>query len=90
MPRLHLIVNGRVQGVYFRHSVSELADELGLFGWVGNRGDGAVEIVAEGPRENLERMRTFCEEGPEEAVVSSVQEIPDHETGEFRVFSIRG
>ena len=51
--RVHLIVEGRVQGVWFRESTRIRAAEIGIKGWVKNRSDGTVEIVAEGSEENI-------------------------------------
>ena len=51
--RLHIIVSGRVQGVWFRASTQVQARQLGLVGQVWNRSDGRVEIIAEGPEEIL-------------------------------------
>ena len=48
--RAHLIIEGRVQGVFFRHHTQEMAVRLGLKGWVKNRQDGSVEAVFEGDR----------------------------------------
>ena len=51
--RIHLVVHGRVQGVYFRATAQREARQHGLSGWVKNRGDGAVEIVAEGEEDDV-------------------------------------
>ena len=61
MERLHLIIFGDVHGVGFRFSALEIARDLDLVGWVRNRPEGSVEIVAEGPKENLEKLRRYCE-----------------------------
>jgi len=89
MARLHLIVSGRVQGVFFRHSARDAADDEGLTGWIRNLPDGAVEVVVEGPSQNLVRFRDWCAVGPDGAHIQEVVELPDRETGEFRDFSIR-
>ena len=54
----HIIVHGRVQGVWFRAGTKEKADELGLLGWVKNRPEGTVEIHAEGEKPQLEKI--YC------------------------------
>lgn len=90
MSRLHLIVHGRVQGVFFRATAQKLGEQLGLRGWVRNCADGSVEIVAEGDATLLEKLRAWAARGPDGASVERVQEIPEPETGEFRRFSVRG
>ncbi len=70
--RVHLTINGRVQGVYFRGSTVEQARHLGLTGWVTNRADGSVEVVAEGEREQLEKLVNWCHSGPPGARVRDV------------------
>ena len=90
MSRLHLIIRGRVQGVFFRASAQEFAQSLGLTGWVRNRIDDSVELVAEGEPERLTVMREWSRHGPSGAVVEAVEEILDSETGEFFSFYVRG
>jgi acylphosphatase len=71
--RLHAIVRGRVQGVSFRYYTQKRASELGLSGYVRNQCDGAVEVVAEGPRGDLERLLSFLHTGPRAAFVTGVE-----------------
>jgi acylphosphatase len=86
--RTHLIIEGRVQGVFFRDSTRRKAIELGLKGWVKNRFDGAVEVVAEGPKENVEKLVEWCHHGPPAARVTSIHEIKEKCTEEFNSFRI--
>jgi acylphosphatase len=86
--RAHLIVEGRVQGVWFRDSTRQEAVRLGLSGWVKNRFDGAVEVVAEGPRERIETLVKWCHHGPPAAKVTGVREFEENFTGEFDSFRI--
>ena len=79
MTRLHVLVRGRVQGVGFRWFVRERASALRVTGWVQNRSDGAVEVVAEGPAEAIEQLRRHLERGPEGANVSAVDDLGDVE-----------
>jgi acylphosphatase len=58
------------------------AEELGLSGWVRNRGDGSVEVEAEGPIQQLVELQLWCEHGPREAKVSSVSSTRISPTGE--------
>jgi len=71
---VHLIVRGRVQGVGFRYFVLHRADSMGIGGWVRNRGDGSVEVEAEGPRSTLERLVTEVSRGPSGARVTAVEQ----------------
>jgi acylphosphatase len=71
--RLVAVVHGDVQGVGFRWFVVREASRLGLTGWVANRADGAVEVVAEGPADDLERLAIELREGPSGASVSRLE-----------------
>jgi acylphosphatase len=86
--RAHLIIEGRVQGVFFRDSTRREAIELGLKGWVKNRFDGSVEVVAEGPKEKIETLIAWCHHGPPIARVTKVHEIKADYTGEFDSFRV--
>jgi acylphosphatase len=70
--RIHVVVRGRVQGVFFRKSTMEAAGRLGITGWVRNRSDGGVELEAEGTEEAVEALLAFCRLGPERARVDEV------------------
>lgn len=85
--RVHLFISGRVQGVYFRASVEDLSQELGLSGWARNLSDGRVEIVFEGEKEKVNKAIAWCHKGPPGAKVDEVvvlNEKPEGETG-FRI-----
>ena len=73
MPTIHLIIKGKVQGVFFRASAKEKANDLGLTGWVKNTPEGDVEIMATGEMDVLERFITWCKKGPSRAIVTEVQ-----------------
>ncbi len=70
--RIHVLLAGRVQGVFFRRSAAEEAARLGISGWVKNRPDGRVELEAEGPPEAVEAFLAFCRRGPERARVEEI------------------
>ena len=71
--RAHIVVSGRVQGVFFRDEARRRARSRGLAGWISNRRDGTVEAVFEGPREAVESMVRWCGRGPSGARVDDVQ-----------------
>jgi acylphosphatase len=88
ITRLQASVYGRVQGVGFRFFTQREAEGLGLTGWVANRRDRSVEVVAEGPRAALERFLQTLRRGPASAQVTRVQHeflSATHEFDEFRV-----
>jgi len=87
--RLRLVIRGRVQGVWYRASAADRAGELGLTGWVSNHPDGAVELVAEGGREALDRLLEWCREGSPLARVSQVEIERSAPSGEFQAFHVR-
>ena len=66
-------MHGFVQGVGFRYSALHMARRRGVSGWVKNRGDGAVEALFEGARDDVEAMVRWCEVGPRGAEVSAVE-----------------
>ena len=68
----HIIVHGRVQGVFYRASTQAVAQELHLAGWVRNRDDGSVEIHAEGDKATIERLIEWCRKGPPAATITGV------------------
>ncbi len=87
--RLHAIVRGRVQGVFFRAWTQEQAHALRLSGWVRNNYDGSVELIAEGPRAFLEDFLKKCWEGPSAAWVEKVESEWLVADGTFEGFQVR-
>jgi len=71
----HFIVEGDVQGVCYRISCRQKARELGLNGWVRNRPDGSVEVVAEGEEHDVLALLAWCRSGPPASDVTGVQTI---------------
>ncbi|GAB2478805.1 acylphosphatase [Luteococcus sediminum] len=67
-----LVVTGRVQGVGYRWSCAQQAEQLGVDGWVRNRPDGTVEVHAEGGQQAVERLVEWCRQGPRWAGVDQV------------------
>jgi len=75
MPTIHLLIKGKVQGVYYRASAKEVADRLRVTGWIKNTREGHVEVLASGSEDDVRRFATWCKRGPERAVVSEVIEL---------------
>ena len=71
--RLHVLIEGRVQGVFFRAATKDEARARGLTGWVRNLPDGRVEAVFEGDKRVVENMLVWCHEGPPYAYVNRVE-----------------
>lgn len=75
MHLARLRIRGRVQGVFYRKSAEEAANNLGLAGWVRNMPDGSVEAFACGDREIIEAFAKWCRQGPPGAKVESVDVV---------------
>ncbi len=86
--RVHIIVSGKVHGVFFRANTETKAQELGLKGRVKNLPDGTVDIVAEGPEEKLKTLISWCQKGPPYAVVENIITSWGAPTHEFKSFHI--
>ena len=71
--RRRVVAHGRVQGVFFRETVTSEAEKRGVAGWVSNRDDGTVEAVFEGGREDVEAMVDLCGSGPSSADVAKLE-----------------
>ena len=72
MNDLCMTIFGRVQGVYFRKSTQEQARERNITGWVRNRKDGTVEVLAQGTEDSLLSLLQWCEKGPRLAKVQRI------------------
>lgn len=73
MKTLHLLIQGRVQGVWFRESMRREAERLGVTGWVRNTPDGAVEAVVQGPAEAVDALIEWARSGPPMARVDGIE-----------------
>jgi len=87
--RVHLIISGRVQGVFYRHNTMKKAVELELKGWVKNLPDGNVEAIFEGIPKRVHEMIRWCHMGPPFADVKNVEEVWEEPTDEFSSFDLR-
>ncbi len=89
MHRIHLIITGRVQGVFFRANTFDAAKKLKLTGWVRNLPSGGVEVIADGEKTQLEKLIEWCGHGPPMANVENVEVEWLAATGEFAEFGIK-
>ena len=87
MRRVRVSLSGRVQGVFFRASCAERADELALSGWIRNVPGGRVEAVFEGTESAVAEMVSWCREGPPLARVDRIDVVDEPVVGEsgFRI-----
>lgn len=88
MKRAHIFIEGRVQGVGFRHFAEVNAQEVGVHGWIKNLPDGRVEAVLEGPIDHLEELVERLEQGPGASRVDSIDVEVEEATGEFNSFEV--
>lgn len=89
MQRVHIIIHGSVQGVFFRHNAKKIALSLGLKGYTRNMPDGTVEVVAEGPEDKLKELIAFCKKGPEAAMIEKIDVKFEKASNEFKGFGVR-
>ena len=87
--RVRIKVYGLVQSVFFRFNTKEKADELGLKGWVRNKGDGSVEILTEGTDEKVKELVKWCKDGPGMSRVDKVEVEEDVTKEKLRKFEIK-
>ena len=87
MPTVNLIIKGKVQGVFYRASAREKAEEVGITGWVKNTPGGEVEITASGSEEQLREYIDWCRKGPSQAIVTDIRvlDLPELAFSGFRV-----
>ena len=86
--RVHVVISGRVQGVWFRASTRDKAQQLGLTGWVKNTVEGNVEAVFEGKEQQVQQMIDWCHRGPPHARVDNVEVQKKPISQGFEQFSI--
>ena len=82
------LVSGRVQGVFYRSSTQQYARQLGLRGWVRNRRDGRVELLASGSEEKLDELEKWLEIGPEYAKVTNIKVITENQVDTPSTFEV--
>jgi acylphosphatase len=89
MARAHVIISGRVQGVFFRMETKRAADKHGVCGWVRNTRDGTVEALFEGSKEQVDSAIEWCKKGPPLAQVRDLSVEWEDYRGEPGEFAIR-
>lgn len=85
---VHLRVSGRVQGVFFRASMNDVAVANGVVGWVENNPDGSVEALLQGREESVKAVQNWARNGPPGARVDSVEVkdvSPDRSLRDFKI-----
>jgi acylphosphatase len=88
MKHFAIKIVGLVQGVLFRQSAKEMADDLDLFGFIRNEPDGSVYIEVEGEPESIVKFVAWCHEGPDDAIVENI-ETEEKSLTHFKEFSIQ-
>jgi acylphosphatase len=86
--RAHLLISGKVQGVYFRYNTQIVSSRHGVTGWVRNLDDGQLEVVLEGEKIDVDHVIRWCKTGPPEAKVEHVEVQYENYTGEFKEFKV--
>jgi acylphosphatase len=86
--RVHAIISGRVQGVFFRAETQRAAERFGVFGWVRNKRDGTVEAVFEGRQQDVDAVLNWCREGPRMSRVDKVDVNWLDYAAEFESFDV--
>ena len=89
MNQYEFTVTGRVQGVGFRQFVVDKARELELKGWVKNKSNGDVEVLAQGDQKDLDTLKDYLETGPSSARVQNVSKHPVKNTDNYSGFTIK-
>ena len=88
MTRVHVLVSGEVQGVFYRATARDVATRLGVKGWVRNLVDGRVEAEVEGPAALVDEFVAWCREGPRAAHVENVEVEGLAYSGELTTFTV--
>ena len=86
--RAHILISGKVQGVFFRQSILVEAQSLEVTGWVRNLIDGRVEAVFEGEEHEVKMLVNYCRQGPSAARVTNLDVTYGRFKGEFSSFKV--
>lgn len=87
MPTVHLVIKGKVQGVFYRATAKEMAEKLSLNGWIKNTAEGHVEATIQGSQEQIDQYIAWCWKGPARAKVDAIEinETPEIQLNGFQV-----
>ena len=88
MSTVHLLIKGKVQGVFYRATAKAVADEIGVTGWVKNTDEGDVEAMVTGNEQQVKKFIEWCKQGPRKAVVTDVTVTQKNDTT-FNEFSVK-
>lgn len=88
METVHLLISGKVQGVFFRDSSKKVAEKLNITGWIKNRNDDKVEAMISGEEKNVKTFIDWCKSGPDRAEVEEVI-VSRKENAFFEKFEIK-
>ena len=88
IARAHLMISGRVQGVFYRMETKSAADRIGVSGWVRNKRDGRVEAIVEGEKQKVDALIRWCKTGPPAARVHDVEVTWEPYQGKFASFEV--
>ena len=75
MATIHLIIEGKVQGVFYRATAKDVADAIGITGWIRNTDEGYVEAMATGTHQQVEKFIEWCKKGSSKSVVTNLRQI---------------
>ena len=89
MINVHVLISGKVQGVWYRANTKNKAKELGIKGWVRNTKDGRVEAFFQGDGKQVDDMISWCSKGPPLATVTDIVVEKIEISEDFKGFTIR-
>jgi acylphosphatase len=87
MKTIHLLIKGKVQGVFYRATAKKVAEQLGINGWIKNTKEGNVEVIVTGNEERLNEFLNWCKQGPKDAKVKDIT-VTTKSPDAFNGFSI--
>jgi acylphosphatase len=84
---VHLLIKGKVQGVFYRASAKDVAEQLSINGWIRNTREGNVEAMVSGDEDRVKEFIEWCKKGPRRAEVTKVM-VTEKEDERFESFKI--